>query len=113
MKEDWVASPYWAQNWASLPPILILGADEDVTVDDAVDVAAMAKRAGVEVDLAVWPRMFHCWMCYTEVTNHVCTTSRVLKKLVVLQRGSLTVLQFSFAHAMQRCTGEGQDRGNK
>ena len=39
--------------------------------------------------------------------------SRVLKKLVVLQRGSLTVLQFSFAHAMQRCTGEGQDRGNK
>jgi acetyl esterase/lipase len=61
-----LASPYWAQNWRDLPPIMFLSADEDVTVDDAVDIAARALAAGVEVDLCVWPRMFHCWQCYTE-----------------------------------------------
>ena len=66
------------------------------------------------MDLAVWPRMFHCWMCYTEVTNHVCTTSRVLNKLVVLQRGinSVSLTQCNRAQGRGK-TGERNEEGKE
>ena len=43
-----------------------LASDEDLSVDDAVDVALRAKVDGVEVDLVVWPRVWHDWVMCTE-----------------------------------------------
>lgn len=59
-------SPLWASSFCGLPPILLLAADEDLSVDDSVDVAVKAKADGVEVDLVVWPRMWHDWVMCTE-----------------------------------------------
>ena len=39
--------------------MMLLAADEDLTVDDSVELANKAKHDGVEVDLVVWPRMWH------------------------------------------------------
>eukprot|EP01047_Picozoa_sp_COSAG01_P027639 COSAG01_NODE_1831_length_9117_cov_3.960080_2_plen_97_part_00 len=61
-----LASPLWAETWAGAPPLMLIGADADLTVDDAVDIGVRARDEGVEVDLCVWPRMFHDWLCYTE-----------------------------------------------
>ena len=61
-------SPLWAppQSLAGLPPCMLLAADEDLTVDDSVEFAERASAAGVEVDLVVWPRVWHCWVMCTE-----------------------------------------------
>lgn len=61
-----VASPLWAENFSGLPPLMLLAADEDLSVDDAVDFADKAMADGVEVDLCVWPRVWHDWVMCTE-----------------------------------------------
>lgn len=43
-----------------------LAADEDLSVDDSVDCAIRAKADGVEVDLVVWPRVWHDWVMCAE-----------------------------------------------
>ena len=64
--KDPLVSPHFAASVVGLPPVLLLAADEDLSVDDAVDFADKLARDGVEVDLAVWPRMWHCFVMYTE-----------------------------------------------
>jgi acetyl esterase len=64
--QDEFYSPHYADSFAGLPPCLVLGADEDLTVDDAVDFAAKASADGVETDLIVWPGMWHDWLMYCE-----------------------------------------------
>jgi acetyl esterase/lipase len=61
-------SPVWAtaEQLEGLAPCMVLAADEDLTVDDSVDFAAKATAAGVEVDLVVWPKVWHDWVMCTE-----------------------------------------------
>lgn len=69
--KDPLASPLWAENFANLPPLMLLAADEDLSVDDAVDFAEKAAEAGTEVDLCVWPRVWHDWVMCTEGRDKV------------------------------------------
>jgi acetyl esterase/lipase len=64
--DDELLSPLFAKRWQGLPPMMLLAADEDLSVDDAVDLAARASAAGIELDLEVWPRMWHDWVMCTE-----------------------------------------------
>lgn len=61
-------SPVWAtpEQLEGLAPCMLLAADEDLTVDDSVDWAAKATASGVEVDLVVWPKVWHDWVMCTE-----------------------------------------------
>lgn len=61
-------SPVWAsaEQLEGLAPCMVLAADEDLTVDDAVDWAIKATASGVEVDLVVWPKVWHDWVMCTE-----------------------------------------------
>jgi acetyl esterase/lipase len=65
---DPLLSPVWAtrEELAGLAPCMLLAADEDLTVDDAVDFANHAHESGVEVDLVVWPKVWHDWVMCTE-----------------------------------------------
>jgi epsilon-lactone hydrolase len=47
-----------------LPPLLIHAGEDEVLRDDAVHVAELAKEAGVEVRVEVYPRMWHVWHLY-------------------------------------------------
>jgi monoterpene epsilon-lactone hydrolase len=48
-------------NLAGLPRLLVqVGADE-ILLSDSLRLAENAKAAGVDVDLAVWPGMWHVW----------------------------------------------------
>lgn len=51
-------SPLYA-DLTGLPPLLIHVGTEETLLDDAIRLAEAAEEAGVEVDLHIWPEMFH------------------------------------------------------
>jgi monoterpene epsilon-lactone hydrolase len=55
-----LASPLHAEL-RGLPPLLIQVGSEEVLLEDARELAARAKGAGVDVTLEVWDRMIHVW----------------------------------------------------
>lgn len=55
-----ILSPMFA-DLEGMPPILLQVGDIEVMLDDAKVFALHAKEAKVEVDLQIWPRMWHVW----------------------------------------------------
>lgn len=55
-----LASPLFA-DLGGLPPLLIHVGSEEVLLDDAVQLAAQARAAGVDAILEVWDEMVHVW----------------------------------------------------
>jgi acetyl esterase/lipase len=58
---DPLASPVFA-DLSGLPPLLLEVGDPEVLLDDSTRVAERATAAGTEVDLRVWPEVFHVWI---------------------------------------------------
>ena len=58
--DDPLASPFEA-NLEGLPPLLIQVGDEEVLLSDSERFTEKATAAGVDVELRVWPEMFHVW----------------------------------------------------
>jgi acetyl esterase/lipase len=56
-------SPMYA-DLKGLPSMLIQTSDADALIDENQMLAANARRDGVEVDLQVWPGMFHVWQVF-------------------------------------------------
>ncbi|MFG2960954.1 alpha/beta hydrolase fold domain-containing protein [Streptomyces sp. NPDC048291] len=58
-----LASPLAADpaDLAGLPPLFLQVSGAERVLDDSLFLADRAVRAGVEVQLEVWPRMFHAW----------------------------------------------------
>ena len=55
-----LASPLYG-DLHGLPPLLILVGTNEVLLDDSIRFAERARKAGVEVELDVWPEMLHVW----------------------------------------------------
>lgn len=55
-----IASPLFG-DWDGAPPLLILVGDAEVLLDDSRKLAEVAKTAGVDVTLSVYPEMPHIW----------------------------------------------------
>lgn len=53
-------SPLYA-DLTGLPPMLMQVGDVEILLDDTRLVAEKARRAGVAVELEVWPELFHVW----------------------------------------------------
>lgn len=51
-------------DWRGLPPLLIHAGEDEILREDAVRAAELAKAAGVDVRLEIYPRMFHVWQIY-------------------------------------------------
>lgn len=58
--DDWRASPLWGSH-AGLPPTLIQVGTDEILLSDSERLAARMLEAGVDVDLRVWPDMYHVW----------------------------------------------------
>ncbi|WP_460072719.1 alpha/beta hydrolase [Streptomyces sp. YKOK-I1] len=58
--DDPLASPVVA-DLGSLPPLFLQVSSAERLLDDSMALADRAARAGVHVELEVWPRMFHAW----------------------------------------------------
>lgn len=55
-----LAAPLHA-DLTGLPPLLIQVGDAETLLDDSTRLAEKAKKAGVKVELEVWPEMPHVW----------------------------------------------------
>lgn len=55
-----IASPLFG-DWDGAPPLLILVGDAEVLIDDSRKLAEVAKAAGVDVTLSIYPEMPHIW----------------------------------------------------
>lgn len=60
------ASPLYGDP-AGLPPTLILVASDEALRDDAVRMAERLRAAGRDVELELWPRMFHVWHMFARI----------------------------------------------
>ncbi len=47
-----------------LPPLLIHVGESETLLDDSTRLAERARKAGVEVELEVWPEMIHVWHAF-------------------------------------------------
>lgn len=51
-------------DWRGLPPLLIHAGEDEILREDAIRSEALAKQAGVDVQLEIYPRMWHVWQLY-------------------------------------------------
>lgn len=52
---------------SGLPPLLIHAGEDEVLRDDALRAACLAEAAGVEVHLAIYPRLWHVWQIFPDL----------------------------------------------
>ena len=57
---DPLISPVFG-DWHGLPPLLIHAGEDEILRSDAEQVENLARAAGVDVRLEVYPRMWHVW----------------------------------------------------
>jgi epsilon-lactone hydrolase len=60
------ASPLYGDP-TSLPPTLIHVGSDEALRDDAVRMAQRLRVGGREIELEVWPRMFHVWHMFARI----------------------------------------------
>ncbi len=57
---DPLVSPVYG-DLHNFPPLLLHAGEDEILREDAVRIAALAKSAGVDVRLEIFPRMWHVW----------------------------------------------------
>lgn len=60
---DPLISPVYG-DWRGLPPLLVHAGEDEFLARDAVRVEELARAAGVDVRLKIYPRMWHVWQLY-------------------------------------------------
>lgn len=58
-------------DWRRLPPLLIHAGEDEFLRADAARIESLAKSAGVEVRLEIYPRMWHVWQLYLSLPQAV------------------------------------------
>jgi len=48
----------------NLPPLLVHAGEDEILREDAIHFASLAKAAGVDVQLEIYPRMWHVWQLF-------------------------------------------------
>ena len=48
-------------TFIGLPPILIQVGTDEILLDDSRRLVELVKNAGSEIELEIWPKMFHAW----------------------------------------------------
>lgn len=61
--------PLYAKSLANLPPLYMIVGDGEVCRDDTTIFARRARKAGVDVALDIWPRLWHVFVMYSEGTH--------------------------------------------
>ena len=76
-----LASPLFA-DLDGLPPLLIHVGSDEVLLDDAVQLAERAKRAGVDATLEVYDRMIHVWHWFLSMLDEAQTAVDTIGRFV-------------------------------
>ena len=62
-KSDPYISPIYG-DFTGFPKGLIIVGENEILLDDSRIVAENAKKKGVEIDIQIWPKMFHDWWLF-------------------------------------------------
>ena len=54
-------------DWQGLPPLLIHAGEDEILRQDAIRAEELARAAGNEVQLEIYPRMWHVWQINLEL----------------------------------------------
>jgi acetyl esterase/lipase len=54
-------------DWRGLPPLLVHAGEDELLRDDALRMGELAKAAGVDVRVEIYPRMWHVWQIFPEL----------------------------------------------
>ncbi|HEX2905820.1 MAG TPA: alpha/beta hydrolase fold domain-containing protein [Phototrophicaceae bacterium] len=76
-------------NLCGLPPLLIHVGDHEVLLSDSQRMAERAAAVGVEVDLQVWPEMWHCFPAWPGLPEAQAALE-MIARFVQKQRNRLT-----------------------
>ena len=60
---DPLISPVFG-DWHGLPPLLVHAGEDEMLRNDAVRVGELAKAAGGDVQVEIYPRMWHVWQLF-------------------------------------------------
>jgi len=77
---DPLISPVFG-NWHSLPPVLVHAGEDEILRDDAVRISDLAKAAGVDVQLEIYPRMWHVWQLYLKLPQTIQSLDHITRFL--------------------------------
>jgi monoterpene epsilon-lactone hydrolase len=58
-------------DWHGLPPLLVHAGEDEFLRDDAVRIEELARAAGVDVRLEIYPRMWHVWQIFLTLPQAV------------------------------------------
>ncbi len=75
------ASPIF-HSMAGFPPILIQVGSEEMLLDDSRSLAARAKSDGVEVELEVYPKMFHVFNAFFRALSEASRANRKVGRFI-------------------------------
>lgn len=67
---DPLISPVFG-DWRGLPPLLVHAGEDEILREDAIRIASLAKAAGVDVRLEIYPRMWHVWQIFLTLPQAV------------------------------------------
>lgn len=67
---DPMISPVYG-NLRGLPPILAHVGEDEILRDDAVRIVSLAKSAGIDARLEIYPRMWHVWQIYLSLPQTI------------------------------------------
>ncbi|MBN1207812.1 MAG: alpha/beta hydrolase [Myxococcaceae bacterium] len=65
-REGPLVSPLFGDH-RGLPPMLVQVGDQEILLSDSTRLAERAKGAGVEVELEIWPELWHVWHLFAPV----------------------------------------------
>jgi monoterpene epsilon-lactone hydrolase len=64
-------------NLRDLPPLLIHAGEQELLSQDAIRIADLADSAGVDVQLEIYPRMFHVWQLYLSLPQAIQSLDQI------------------------------------
>jgi acetyl esterase/lipase len=54
-------------DWQGLPPLLVHAGEDEILRKDALRIEELAREAGVEIQVEIYPRMWHVWQLNLEL----------------------------------------------
>ena len=75
-KDDPYISPLYG-SFANLPRTLVLVGENEILLEDSIIVGQKAKQSGVDIEIDIWPNMFHDWWLFG---SFIPETKQVLDK---------------------------------
>ncbi len=72
-------------DFRGLPPMLIHASEDEVLRDDSVRVADAARRAGVAVELRLWPHVPHVWQFFAAVLPEARASLAATTQFIITQ----------------------------